>query len=116
MKLPTITEAADMLTMLRADPVGRAISSLEVDGPEISRPAVVTVSPNCKALAVLAWIKPGSEAGLLLDTAYTADISADAATWAGLPVRYGPHCSMWVLPEHPKAPTRAGGWEDDGEV
>jgi len=58
---------------------------------------------------VIAWIKPGSAAHVLLKWARLADEAADAVTWASLPLRHGPHSQTFVLPDHPRAPTE--GWK-----
>jgi hypothetical protein len=56
----------------------------------------------------IAWLDDTGSARELLDKAYEADVSSDANAWAALPLRYGPYCSTWVLPEHPKAPVGPG--------
>ena len=54
---------------------------------------------------IIVRIAKGSAADALLDDAYNAAApdATDAALWASLPVRYGPGCSEWCLPEHPEA-------------
>lgn len=60
----------------------------------------------------IARVLEASEAAKLLDMAMEFDDGGDLTAWSGLPVRYGPYCSTWVLPEHPKAPRSPGSAEE----
>jgi hypothetical protein len=57
---------------------------------------------------VIAIIGQNSPAAALLDRAVDADCKGETAAWLALPLRYGPYCSTWVLPEHPLAPKKPG--------
>ena len=99
---PTITEVADLLAQLRANPTRRAVTTdIPTEDGEFS-PALVEFQTTDPYLPgrVIAWVKPGSAAHKLLDDAEDADIHLDADAFAKLPLRYGPYALTWVLPEH----------------
>ena len=106
-----ITEVDDLLAQLRANPHCRAVSYCRDDEAEYGEsPALVeftTTSPTWPG-RVIAWIEPASAAAKLLDQAHDVDVAADNDAFAKLPLRYGPYCSTWVLPEHPLASQKAG--------
>jgi len=107
-----ITDAEEMLSLLRADSVNRAVAYVRNADGDYER-ALVEVNSSCLPKRWLAWLPDEGTAHDLLRAAYDADCNADSAAWAALPLRYGPYCSTWVLPEHPRAPSRPGAEEDD---
>jgi len=108
---PTITEVDDLLAQLRANPTHRAVSYCLDDEADIGESPALVEFKNIDPAGpgrFIAWIEPDSPASKLLDDAYTADIEVDAEAFAHLPLRYGPYCSTWVLPDHPMAPEKPG--------
>ena len=107
-----ITEVDDLLGQLRANPQCRAVTYCRDEEAEHGEsPALVefkTTSPTGPG-RFIAWIEPDSAAEKLLHQAHDVDVAADNDAFAKLPLRYGPYCSTWVLPEHPRAPQKAGG-------
>jgi diadenosine tetraphosphate (Ap4A) HIT family hydrolase len=84
---------------LRESPFTRAVAYIE------DRLAVcdcVDDNPGCPRRPI-AWIDDPGSARDLLSKAYDADLACDASALAALPLRYGPHCSTWVLSDHPQA-------------
>jgi hypothetical protein len=103
-----ITDAEDMLALLQADPSNRAIAYVtHSEGDEYR--ALVEVNESCFVKRRVAWLADEGTAHDLLEAACNADCDGDAVAWASLPVRYGPHCSTWVLAEGLHAPKKAGG-------
>jgi hypothetical protein len=103
-----ITDADALLAMLRETPARRAVEMRHDE----DRPAVREYKAEGFSRGrFLAMIEKDGTANELLDRAYYANFQRDAETWARLPLRYGPFCSMWVLPEHPKAPQKP--FDDD---
>lgn len=105
--IATISDTNELLVILREDLRARAVAyvgeDLAVCDCADGNPAQLT--------GVIAWIDDAGAARELLDKAYDADCSSDAAAWATLPLRHGPYCSTWVLSEHPQAPAKPGGDE-----
>jgi len=98
--MKTITDAEALLAMLRENPARRAVEMRDDE----EAPAVREYkAEDFKRGRFLAMIECGT-ANELLERAYNASFNKDAAAWASLPLRYGPFCSIWVLPEHPEAP------------
>jgi Domain of unknown function (DUF4145) len=106
LQAPRISDAADMLRLLRINPAKRAVVYANMPDDEYGR-CVAEVDARVCAVRVLAWLDDGS-ATLLLDAAYKADFGGDTTAWAALPLRYGPCCSTWVLPESLIAPSKPG--------
>ena len=105
MPLPVITEAADLLLMLRDDPRRRAVAYGSTG--DVSRQPCVCEYPGERVEGVgriLAVIEMGS-ADDLLHAAIEADVQRDLAAWAACPIRCHPctWSTYWVLPEHPEA-------------
>lgn len=105
MKTTEITDEAELLTLLREGPTLRAVCY-----PDDESPAVCECKNGNPAAPsrVVAWIADKGSASDLLSRAQDADCAEDAAAWQSLPLRYGPFCSTWVLPEHPAAPSKPG--------
>ena len=105
MPLPIITEADDLLLMLRDDPRRRAVAyGIIADAPR--RPCVCEYpGEHVEGVGrILAVIESGS-ADDLLHAATKADVERDHAAWAACPIRCHPctWSTFWVLPEHPEA-------------
>jgi hypothetical protein len=95
-----ITDAEELLALLRENPARRAV---ELRHDE-DRPAVREYKGDgFKRGCFLAMIEEDGTANELLYRAYNASFDGEAETWARLPLRYGPFCGTWVLPEHPEA-------------
>ncbi len=109
----TITDAEEMLSLLRDDPGNRAVAYVRNGDDDYER-ALVEVNSSCLPKRWLAWLSDEGTAHDLLEAAYDADCKADSAAWAALPLRYGPYCSTWVLAESPHAKKKAGGDEPEG--
>ncbi len=113
-----IRDEKQLLDALRENPTRRAVaarSHSKRHGACLAVTEFADAEPSGSG-RVIAWIKPGSAAHVLLKCARLADEAADAVTWASLPVRYGPYgsnCVTWLLPDHPRAPTVAGGDIED---
>jgi len=106
-EIPTISTEAELLALLRANPATRGVSYYRDEDLCV---AELTEDAG-RIVRVLAWIDSDGSADAVLQQAHEADCEGDVATWKRLPLRYGPYCSTWVLPEHPKAPAKAGGDE-----
>jgi hypothetical protein len=104
---PTISDVAEMLRLLRIDPANRAVVYIDTPDDSYGTRCVAEVDAHLRPSRVLAWLDEGTAAGLL-DAAYNADCEGNTVEWANLPLRYGPYCSTWVLPESPVAPTKQG--------
>jgi hypothetical protein len=111
LKAPRISDVTDMLRLLQIDPAKRAVVYTDMHDDEYGR-CVAEVDARLRAVRILAWLDDGS-ATLLMDAAYEADCGGDTAAWAALPLRYGPYCSTWVLPQSPIAPSKPGTDERD---
>lgn len=109
LQVQTVTETAEMLALLREAPRRRVVSYLVLpdgfEGPCVCEFPGETLQGNARVVAV---IKEGGTACPILDQAYEADLAKNRLAWDALPVRYGPHCSMWVLPDHAEAPAGPG--------
>lgn len=112
----SIFTVEQLIAALRHVPQRRAVSCIETatghgDYPDDPYPAVLEYpsdDPRGEA-RFIAWVVDDSEARKLLDLAYDADCRCDHEKWAELPLRHGPYCGTWVLPEHPKSPRICGG-------
>ena len=99
--IPTIHDVGELLVLLRDGPPTRAVAYVGHD-------LAVCDCANGSPPRPIAWIDDPGSARELLNKAYDADLARDTSVWAALPLRYGPSCSTWVLPEHPEAPTKPG--------
>ena len=111
MRAKTISSAAELLAILGENRTRRAVGDARKSSDGDLYPAAIEYPTDAPRGVgrFLGWIKAGSEAGMLLDAAYRADVGYDPPAWAALPLRYGPYCSTWVLPSHPKASAKCGG-------
>jgi len=109
LQVESVTETADMLALLREAPRRRVVSYLVLpdgfEGPCVCEFPGDALQGNARVVAI---IGEGGTARPVLDQAYEADLAKDGPAWEALPLRYGPHCSMWVLPDHPETPTVPG--------
>src|SRR4051812_6136924 len=105
MDAPEIANDAELLALLREAPAVRAVAY-----PDNKNPAVCECRDGDpgRPHRVLARVSDTGSARKLLTHCQDADIEGDVAAWAALPLRYGPYCSTWVLPEHPRAPSKPG--------
>ncbi|WP_444770590.1 hypothetical protein [Rhodopseudomonas sp. NSM] len=69
----------------------------------------------CQPSRFIRAVKSWTKAGQLLDTAFSAWLDEDAATFYFLPVRIGPSTNMWVLADAPYALgiVEAGFYKDE---
>jgi hypothetical protein len=102
--IPTICDVEELLVLLRENAHTRAVTYMN------GEVAVCECADGDPAFPIrpVAWIENMGTARDLLNKAYKADGSRDRFAWATLPLKYGPYCSTWVLPEHPKAPAKPG--------
>lgn len=109
LQVQNVTETADMLALLREAPRRRVVSYLVLpdgfEGPCVCEFPGEALQGNARVVAIIA---DGGTARPILDQAYEADLAKGGTAWETLPVRYGPHCSMWVLSDHAEAPTGPG--------
>lgn len=97
-----------MLALLPAAPALRAVA---YPGDDEVAVCECRNGDPARPSRVIGWIDDQASARAMLDRADHADCQADLATWSILPLRYGPYCSTWVLPEHHQAPATPGGDE-----
>jgi hypothetical protein len=108
-----IEESDALIALLQERPSHRAVVCIERDDGGLEYDVFVAEFDNGDPASArcgrrIAIVNETGSARRLLDRAQDADTRGDTATWSDLPVRYGPYCSTWVLPEHPKAPSRPG--------
>ena len=105
----------DLLVCLRVDPMRRIVECIQVgEQASIDAHAVVQYpriyrkdeyrEPRAK---IIAYIFEGSDAATFLDEVYDiegfrARPPADEQIASQMPLRFGPYCSEWSLPEHLK--------------
>ncbi len=114
-----IRDENQLLDALRENPTRRAIV-LRPRSKRIGDCYAVVEFPTDDFMTgggqFIAWIDGPGSASDLLYSAYEADLTADHDAFARLPLRHG--IFGHVLPDHPRAPTEAGGgtppYEDDG--
>jgi hypothetical protein len=114
--IPTITEADALLAALRENPTRRAVVYIESrGGPDWEYCCAVGEfkddDPHPFCAKCVALIADEGSAKAMLRRVLDADLSQNMTEWPALPLRYGPYCSTWVLPEHPRAPTKPGDTE-----
>ena len=104
MDTPTITQEADMLALMREAPTRRYLRILETE-PVWPWPRVIfeTDEGEVHGGERIASIGAGTPAEALLDRAHDTSSEDQPAEWATLPIRSGPYCGCWVLPDHPQA-------------
>jgi hypothetical protein len=111
-ELPEITEPEAMLRLLREAPTRRLVAYLDLE-----HGFYVLCQHEAEAeawsyreaeLAPLAVIPRDSQAAAMLDRAYDYDTDPKGEA---PPIRYGPWCSHWVLPEY----LAARGQDDDAQ-
>jgi hypothetical protein len=104
--LPTITEADDLMLMLRDDPRRRVVTYGWYRDHVPTRPCVCEY-PDARIEGIgriLAVIERGS-ADDLLHAAIDADVREDLEAWAACPIRCHPRTweTIWIHPDHPEA-------------
>lgn len=104
MDIPTIDDAATLLALLREAPTTRVVRYVRDEDLAICESEDGDPLPG-KSRGVVAWIEDGGTAQVLLNAALDADVAKDCdrQAWSELPLRHGPYCSTWVLPENPYA-------------
>jgi hypothetical protein len=102
--ISTIRDAGELLAVLRGSAPTRAVTYIN------GKVAVCDCADGAPARPTrpIAWVDDIGSARELLNKAYKADVAGNESAWAALPLRYGPYCSTWVLPRHPKAPAKPG--------
>lgn len=96
---PTITTDTELLDLLRSSPTTCGVGS--TDDGELY---VAEFAPNVAHVTrLVAWIADEGSARALLDRVQDIACDGDHAARETLPLRYGPWCSTWVLPDHPRA-------------
>jgi hypothetical protein len=104
---PTISDADELLGLLRADPHFRGV--VYVNDESLAVCEFKDGDPRSRGYSrVVAWIAESGTAYDILVEAHANDGNPDMAAWLTRPLRHGPYCSTWVLPEHPRAPEGPG--------
>ena len=111
MPKPVIADADTLLSLLREAPASRVVRFVRDEDPAICECEDGDPLPS-KSRGVVAWIEQEGSAWALLNATLDAAVAGELSTWEFLPLRYGPYCSTWTMPENPHAPKTPGSDEE----
>lgn len=111
----------ELLASLRENPMRRIVMYVEHEPAVVQYPRMFRECESPGFWKFVAVIADGSDASALLDEIYGvegcgAKALPDEQTAAKLPLRYGPCCSEYCLPEHLKEWSRAASDSDLPEI
>jgi hypothetical protein len=103
-----ISTSEALIAALKRDPAKSAVLYTQRPDGTFAHAVMICEADSAERWTLVNYIVESSEACQLLDLAYDAGGDgkpgrADENLWSSLPIRYGPWCSSWTLPEHPEA-------------